>query len=107
MRRFEERMPRFCVLASGSSGNAAYVQAGEFGLLIDAGIGPRLLSSRLASIGKSIRNVQAVLLTHTHADHWKERTLAQMRTHRIALWCHRAHSESLGSASDAFNALRS
>lgn len=99
-------MPRFCALASGSSGNAAFVQAGDFGLLIDAGIGPRLLSARLASIGKSILNVQAVLLTHTHTDHWKERTLAQMRTHRIALWCHPAHAEFLGNVSDAFNALR-
>lgn len=99
-------MPRFCVLASGSSGNAAFVEVDGFGLLIDAGIGPRLLSSRLSVIGKSIDSVQAMLLTHTHTDHWKERTLMQMRTHRIALYCHAAHIDFLANTSPAFETLR-
>src|SRR5262245_57006907 len=99
-------MPRFTVLASGSSGNAAFVQADGFGLLIDAGIGPRLLSSRLAVIGKSVKHIHAVLLTHTHTDHWKERTLAQLRTHGIALYCHEAHVDFLAGASPAFETLR-
>ena len=99
-------MPRFCVLASGSSGNAAFAEVDGFGVLIDAGIGPRLLSSRLAVIGKSIKNVQAVLLTHTHKDHWKERTLAQMRTHGVTVYCHAAHFEFLAGISPAFETLR-
>ena len=99
-------MPRFTVLASGSSGNSAFVEAGGFGLLIDAGIGPRLLSSRLAVIGRSLKNVQAVLLTHTHSDHWKERTLAQMRTHHVTLYCHAAHFDFFASTSSAFETLR-
>jgi phosphoribosyl 1,2-cyclic phosphodiesterase len=99
-------MARFSVLASGSSGNAAFVQVDGFGLLIDAGVGPRLLSSRLAVIGLSIKHVHAVLLTHTHTDHWKERTLAQLRTHRIQLYCHAAHFDFLAGASAAFETLR-
>jgi phosphoribosyl 1,2-cyclic phosphodiesterase len=99
-------MARFSVLASGSSGNAAFLQVDGFGLLIDAGIGPRLLSSRLAVIGLSIKNVHAVVLTHTHTDHWKERTLAQLRTHRIQLYCHAAHFDFLAGASAAFETLR-
>src|SRR5207247_1154514 len=59
---------RFCVLASGSAGNCAFLQADGFGLLIDIGLGPRFIASRLATVGASWRHVHAVLLTHTHSD---------------------------------------
>jgi phosphoribosyl 1,2-cyclic phosphodiesterase len=98
-------MPRFCVLASGSSGNAAFVQADGFGVLIDMGLGPRLLASRLAAIGASWRNVNAVLLTHVHADHWRDRTLAHLRTHSIPLWCHATHSRALSFQGPSFDSL--
>jgi phosphoribosyl 1,2-cyclic phosphodiesterase len=99
-------MPRFCVLASGSSGNAAFLQAGGFGLLIDIGLGPRLMASRLAAIGASWRNVNAVLLTHVHGDHWKDRTLATLRTHSIPLWCHPTHAKALTSMGPSFDTLK-
>lgn len=62
---------RFCVLASGSSGNATYVELGRDsgGLLIDAGISARRLRPLLASVGRGIEDVGAVLLTHGHSDH--------------------------------------
>jgi phosphoribosyl 1,2-cyclic phosphodiesterase len=100
-------MPRFCVLASGSSGNAAFLQADGFGLLIDIGIGPRLLSSRLSVIGASWKNVNAVLLTHVHSDHWKDRTLAQLRASSIPLYCHPAHIDALSQFGPSFAALHS
>jgi len=99
-------MPRFWMLASGSSGNAAFLQSDGFGLLIDAGIGPRLLSSRLAAIGKSMKDVSAVLLTHTHTDHWKDRTFAQLRTNHVPLYCHQGHFDFLAFSSPAFESLR-
>lgn len=99
-------MPRFCVLASGSAGNAAFLDADGFGLLIDIGLGPRLLASRLASVGRSWNNVHAVILTHVHGDHWKDRTLASLRTHRIGLYCHPAHAEQLAFYGPAFKPLR-
>lgn len=98
-------MPRFCVLASGSSGNAALVQADGFGLLIDVGLNPRMLGSRLAAVGASWRNVHAVLLTHVHTDHWKDRTLAQLRALKIPLYCHAGHCEPLAYAGAAFDTL--
>lgn len=100
-------MPKFCVLASGSSGNAAFLQSGGFGLLIDAGLNPRLLGSRLATIGLSWRHVNAVLLTHVHTDHWKDRTLAQLRALSIPLYCHGGHQEYLAYGGLAFDTLRS
>jgi phosphoribosyl 1,2-cyclic phosphodiesterase len=98
-------MPRFCVLASGSSGNAAFLEVNGFGLLIDLGLNPRLLASRLASVGLSWRNVNAALLTHVHTDHWKDRTLAHLRTHGVPIYCHAGHHEALGYSGTSFRPL--
>lgn len=98
---------RFCVLASGSAGNCAFLQQDQFGLLIDAGIGPRVLGARLASIGASWRNVNAVILTHTHSDHWKDWTLGQLRQLRIPIYCSPLHAELLSRISGNFNELSS
>ena len=82
---------RFTVLASGSGGNASLVEAANFGVLIDAGIGPRMLSQRLTAVGQSWASVHAVLLTHTHSDHWKDRTFAHLHRRGIPLYCHAHH----------------
>src|SRR5262249_29353606 len=55
---------RFTVLASGSAGNASLIETGGFGLLLDAGLGPRQLGARLASVGASWQDIHGVLLTH-------------------------------------------
>jgi Beta-lactamase superfamily domain len=83
--------PRLTVLASGSAGNSSLLEANGFGLLIDIGLGPRQLSARLAASGRSWQNVRAVLLTHTHGDHWNARTLATLHSKRIPLYCHEEH----------------
>jgi phosphoribosyl 1,2-cyclic phosphodiesterase len=96
---------RFTVLASGSAGNASLVEAGDFGVLLDAGIGPRVLSQRLAAIGASWGNVHAVLITHTHSDHWKETTLGRIAKRGIPIYCHSEHHVYFRSCSEAFTAL--
>jgi phosphoribosyl 1,2-cyclic phosphodiesterase len=98
---------RFSVLASGSSGNAALVETNGFGVLIDAGLGPRLLSARLAAVDRSWRHIHAVMLTHTHSDHWSDRTLAHLRRLGIPFYCHADHHVSLRQASAGFSELRS
>lgn len=60
---------RFSVLSSGSSGNATYVEAGGRGLLVDAGLSCRRIKALLDRIGRSLADVEAVLLTHGHGDH--------------------------------------
>jgi phosphoribosyl 1,2-cyclic phosphodiesterase len=97
---------RFSVLASGSSGNASFLEVDGFGVLIDAGLGPRLLTSRLAAVGASWQRVHAVLLTHTHSDHWKDRTFAHLRRLRIPLYCHPQHHADLLNYSASFPALK-
>jgi phosphoribosyl 1,2-cyclic phosphodiesterase len=97
---------RFTVLASGSGGNASLVQSAGFGVLIDVGLGPRQIASRLAKIGLSWSAVHAVLLTHTHSDHWKDATFAHLSRNKLPLWCHAGHHTVLRTYSDGFLALQ-
>ena len=60
---------RFCVLASGSSGNAAFLATSKTRILIDAGLSVRELARRLAEIGEQPEDLDAVLITHEHSDH--------------------------------------
>jgi phosphoribosyl 1,2-cyclic phosphodiesterase len=60
---------RLSVLSSGSSGNAAYLEADGRGLLVDAGVSCRRLKALLDRAGRSLEDVDAVLLTHGHGDH--------------------------------------
>ncbi|HLP09766.1 MAG TPA: MBL fold metallo-hydrolase [Opitutaceae bacterium] len=60
---------RFCILGSGSSGNAAFLQTDESRVLIDAGSSARRLAEMLAGIGESLARLDAIFLTHEHGDH--------------------------------------
>jgi phosphoribosyl 1,2-cyclic phosphodiesterase len=57
------------VLASGSSGNACYVEAGEARILIDAGLSGEELIRRMGEAGIDPSGMDAILLTHEHTDH--------------------------------------
>ncbi|HVK04829.1 MAG TPA: MBL fold metallo-hydrolase [Armatimonadaceae bacterium] len=56
-------------LASGSSGNALLVVAGEDALLVDAGLGVRTLKAEMEKRGVDPKRLSGVLLTHEHIDH--------------------------------------
>src|SRR5690349_14547475 len=56
-------------LASGSSGNAMLVRAGNQYLLVDAGLSARTLSGLLHRRGVSPDSLAGILLTHEHDDH--------------------------------------
>lgn len=60
---------RFCVLGSGSKGNATYVEADGRALLIDAGFSGKEICRRLEEVGCSMARVEGVMLTHEHNDH--------------------------------------
>jgi phosphoribosyl 1,2-cyclic phosphodiesterase len=57
------------VLGSGSRGNATFIKTDCVRLLIDAGMSRRELAKRLESIGEDPDGIDAVLITHEHADH--------------------------------------
>jgi len=56
-------------LQSGSNGNCIYVEAGGVRLLFDAGISGKQAQQRLAAAGRDIGRVDAVIISHDHADH--------------------------------------
>lgn len=60
---------RFAVLASGSKGNACYVESPRARVLIDAGLSGRETVKRLDSIGVDARTLDALVITHEHLDH--------------------------------------
>lgn len=57
------------VLASGSKGNATYVEIDDTRLLVDAGISARRIKTRLAAIDVDAESLDGVLITHEHRDH--------------------------------------
>jgi phosphoribosyl 1,2-cyclic phosphodiesterase len=61
----------FFSLGSGSCGNSYYLGNSRYGILIDAGIGPRIMKKRLAEHGIDFSFIRAVLVTHDHLDHIK------------------------------------
>ncbi|HPF53413.1 MAG TPA: MBL fold metallo-hydrolase [Clostridia bacterium] len=60
---------RFATLCSGSSGNAAYIEAGDNRLLIDAGVSCRRICKLLEMVGGDARLLSGILVTHEHTDH--------------------------------------
>ena len=62
---------RFSVLASGSSGNAIYIENEQHSFLVDAGLSGRKLEELFASIGKKMSDLDGILVTHEHGDHIK------------------------------------
>jgi phosphoribosyl 1,2-cyclic phosphodiesterase len=60
---------RFSVLASGSGGNACYVETDQTRLLIDAGLSCSECVKRLSSLGVNPGRLNGLLITHEHTDH--------------------------------------
>ena len=58
-----------CSLNSGSNGNCIYVEAEGAQLLFDAGISGKRTAERLAAHGRDVRQVDALIISHDHADH--------------------------------------
>jgi len=66
-------MLRFKSLGSGSSGNATLVEARSGAsvtrLLVDCGLGIRVMERRLAQAGLATTDIDAIFITHEHGDH--------------------------------------
>jgi len=77
---------RLVVLGSGSAGNATCIEGGGARVLLDAGFSCRELGARLGGMGVEPRRVDALVITHEHADHIRGAALFS-RTHRVPLYC--------------------
>jgi phosphoribosyl 1,2-cyclic phosphodiesterase len=61
---------KICPLASGSSGNATYISTGKTSLLVDCGTTQRDLLTLLRSIQVNPADLNGILITHAHKDHY-------------------------------------
>jgi phosphoribosyl 1,2-cyclic phosphodiesterase len=60
---------RFSVLASGSAGNALYLETDQVRVLVDAGLSCREIVKRLDILGVPAESLDALIITHEHIDH--------------------------------------
>ncbi len=58
-----------CVLSSGSKGNAIYISDGKSSILVDAGLSAVEIERRLRSRGLDPKYLDAIVVSHEHADH--------------------------------------
>ncbi len=73
---------RVLVIASGSSGNCVFIEAGKAKILVDIGISCKRVEAGLASIGVSAHDINAVFVTHEHSDHVSGLPVFQKRYHK-------------------------
>jgi phosphoribosyl 1,2-cyclic phosphodiesterase len=86
---------RFCVLGSGSDGNATLLMTPELHVLIDAGFFPDEMAARMDGTGASWDTIDALILTHTHGDHIKKKCLVFCAQHDVQFICHQHHAVQL------------
>ncbi|WP_410207894.1 MBL fold metallo-hydrolase [Fusobacterium sp.] len=60
---------KISILGSGSGGNSIYIESNNTRFLIDAGFSCKKIEERLEKIGKNLKGVDALLITHEHGDH--------------------------------------
>ena len=62
---------KFVSLGSGSSGNCYFLCTAQTSILIDAGVGARTMRRYFRDLGMQMGGLDAVFITHDHADHIK------------------------------------
>jgi phosphoribosyl 1,2-cyclic phosphodiesterase len=56
-------------LFSGSTGNCIYIKNGRDEILVDAGKSAGAIEKSLTAIGTTLKNIDAIFVTHEHSDH--------------------------------------
>ncbi|MFA9478002.1 MBL fold metallo-hydrolase [Phycisphaerales bacterium AB-hyl4] len=95
VRRPQREAFRVCVLGSGSGGNCTVVRFADATLLIDLGFGPRTTARRLAQLGLSLDDIDAVCLTHLDQDHFRRSWPRHLIDRRIPVHLHHWHRHDL------------
>ncbi|MET1254315.1 MBL fold metallo-hydrolase [Aliikangiella maris] len=61
---------KVCSLGSGSKGNATLIQFDQSIILVDSGFSSKELESRLTTLELRPADINAILVTHEHSDHF-------------------------------------
>ncbi len=62
---------KICVLASGSTGNATYIETAKERIIIDLGTNSKYITEQLQSINVDPSSITAIFISHSHEDHVK------------------------------------
>ena len=62
---------KISILGSGSSGNSIYIEDEKSSFLVDAGFSCKKIEERMNNLGKNLREIDGILITHEHGDHIK------------------------------------
>ncbi|MEC0722368.1 MBL fold metallo-hydrolase [Bacillus haynesii] len=62
---------QFSVLASGSTGNALYLETDDHAFLVDAGLSGKAMEGLMAQIDRKLDQLDGIFVTHEHSDHIK------------------------------------
>ncbi|WFA05284.1 MBL fold metallo-hydrolase [Bacillus sp. HSf4] len=62
---------QFSVLASGSTGNAFYLETDDHAFLVDAGLSGKAIEGLMSQIDRSLDQLDGIFVTHEHSDHIK------------------------------------
>ena len=60
---------KIVVLASGSEGNSTFISVDNHKFLIDMGKNAKYIKEHVESIGEDPKEIEAVIISHTHDDH--------------------------------------
>jgi phosphoribosyl 1,2-cyclic phosphodiesterase len=75
------------ILASSSSGNCSVVRSAGGAMLIDCGIGPRVVAARLTQHGIDVDALSAIMLTHLDSDHFNINWVETIVRRSILVYC--------------------
>jgi len=85
---------KFCILASGSSGNCSVIWTEKSAILIDCGCNSKYIIENLVDLKIAFENLAAVI-THAHTDHVSASVLSFLRKNNIPLYAHENAFEDL------------
>ncbi len=86
---------QFAVLSSGSRANCTYLETSRTRILIDCGLSAALAERGLFELGREMKDIDAILVTHEHRDHlYGVPTLS--RRYRVPVYVNRGAKPFLG-----------
>ena len=87
------------ILGSGSAGNCTLIETDRTAVLVDAGLSHRQITQRLATIHRSLADIDAILLTHEHSDHTSALTVIGKNV-AIPVYANRLTAEEVKTEGD-------
>ncbi len=84
----------YCPLASGSKGNCHLIKGEDTIVLVDAGTSARNIGCQLSSLGATLCDISAILITHEHIDHIAALEVLARKTD-IPIYCNLATARAI------------